>query len=155
MTACAIPQNSRVEHAHAIGWKDAISITLHCLTGCAIGELTGLAIGVSLGWRPPVTIALAVGLSFVSGFALTLIPMVQRGFDFFASLRTVWIGEVISISVMEFVMNIVDYQTGGMRGVSLSSPRYWVAFALALAGGFLIAWPVNRWMLRRNLKRCH
>ncbi|MBV8159107.1 MAG: DUF4396 domain-containing protein, partial [Dyella sp.] len=92
---------------------------------------------------------------FVSGFALTLLPMLRRGFGFADSLRTVWLGEVISISVMELVMNLVDYQMGGMRGVSLASARYWEAFALALVAGFLAAWPVNAWMLSRNMQRCH
>lgn len=142
-------------HAHAGGWRGAASITLHCLTGCAIGELTGLAIGVSLGWAPPATITLAVVLAFVSGFALTLAPMLRRGFGLFDALRIVWLGEVISIGVMELVMNLVDYHMGGMRGVSLASVQYWQAFTAALIGGFLAAWPVNRWMLGRNMQRCH
>ena len=143
------------DHAHQGGLRGAVSVTLHCLTGCAIGELTGLAIGVGLGWNPNTTITLAVVLSFFSGFALTLIPMMRRGFGFADSFRTVWLGEVISISVMEAVMNLVDYQMGGMRGVSLTSPMYWEAFAQALVAGFLAALPVNAWMLNRNMKRCH
>jgi len=142
-------------HAHGSGWQAAASVTLHCLTGCAIGELAGLAIGVSLGWHPGYTIALAVALALVSGFALTLLPMLRRGFGFLASLRTVWLGEAVSIGVMEIAMNIADYQMGGMRGVSLISALYWKAFAVALVAGFLAAWPVNAWMLRRELKRCH
>jgi len=142
-------------HARGDGWQAAASVTLHCLTGCAVGELAGLAIGVGLGWRPGYTITLAVALAFVSGFALTLLPMLRRGFGFLASLRTVWLGEAVSIGVMEIAMNIADYQMGGMRGVSLVSARYWEAFAAALVAGFLAAWPVNAWMLRRQLKRCH
>jgi hypothetical protein len=153
--AHAATLSAHAGHAHAGGWRGAASVTLHCLTGCAIGELAGLAIGVSLGWNPSVTITLAVVLSFISGFALTLIPMMRQGFDFLTSFNTVWLGEAISISVMELVMNIVDYQMGGMRGVSLASARYWEAFAIALVAGFLSAWPVNWRMLRRNMKRCH
>jgi len=153
--APAESMNVHAGHAHHGGWRGAASVTLHCLTGCAIGELLGLAIGVSLGWTPRLTISLAVALSFVSGFALTLVPMLRRGFGFADSFRTVWLGEVISISVMELVMNLVDYQMGGMRGVSLASARYWEAFALGLVAGFIAAWPVNAWMLSRNMKRCH
>jgi len=142
-------------HNHAGGWRNAASITLHCLTGCAIGELIGLAIGVGLGWIPRATITLAIVLSFISGFAVTLIPMIRQGFGVLTSFRTVWLGEAISIGVMELAMNIVDYQMGGVRGVSLVSVRYWEAFAAALVAGFLFAWPVNGWMLRRNVKRCH
>lgn len=142
-------------HAGQGGLRGAASVTLHCLTGCAIGELLGLAIGVGLGWPPRLTITLAVALSFVSGFALTLLPTIRRGFSLADSFRTVWLGEVISISVMELVMNLVDYQMGGMRGVSLASPLYWQAFGQALIAGFLAALPVNAWMLNRNMKRCH
>ncbi|GAC1628475.1 MAG: DUF4396 domain-containing protein [Nevskia sp.] len=137
------------------GWRGAASVTGHCLTGCAIGELTGLAIGVGLGFPVARTITLAVLLSFASGFALTLLPMLRRGLSIGAAFATVWLGEVISIGVMELVMNLVDYHMGGMRGVSLTSARYWEAFILAAIAGFIAAWPVNRWMLGRNMKRCH
>jgi hypothetical protein len=153
--AQAAPPAPHADHAHQGGLRGAVSVTLHCLTGCAIGELSGLAIGVGLGWNPNFTITLAVLLSFLSGFALTLLPMLRRGFGFADSFRTVWLGELISISVMEAVMNLVDYQMGGMRGVSLVSGRYWEAFGFALVGGFLAALPVNAWMLGRNMKRCH
>jgi len=155
--ADAVPVTPHAAHAGhgGSGWPGAASVTLHCLTGCAIGELTGLAIGVGAGWVPNLTIALAVVLSFVSGYTLTLIPMLRRGAGLLAALSTVWLGEAISIGAMELVMNAVDYQMGGMRGVSLASPRYWESFAIALVAGFVSAWPVNRWMLQRNLKRCH
>ena len=142
-------------HANGRGWGAAASITVHCLTGCAIGEFIGLAIGVSLSLPIHFTITLAVLLSFVSGFALTLLPMLRHGFGFASAFRTVWLGEVISISVMELVMNVVDYHMGGMRGVSLMSAQYWQAFAMAMVAGYLAAWPVNHWMLARNMKNCH
>lgn len=142
-------------HTHGSGWSAAASVTLHCLTGCAIGEFIGLAIGVSLGLEIHLTISLAVALSFVSGFALTLLPMLRRGFGLASAFSTVWLGEVISISVMEIVMNLVDYRMGGMRGVSLASAQYWQAFGAAMVAGYLAAWPVNRWMLGRNMKKCH
>src|SRR5215469_11401340 len=69
-------------HTHATGWRGAAAITLHCLTGCAIGELTGLAIGVSLAWPVNGTITLAVVLAFLCGFGLTLAPMLRRGLGF-------------------------------------------------------------------------
>jgi len=137
------------------GWRDAASVAVHCLTGCAIGELSGLAIGVGFGLPITQTITLAFVLSFVSGFALTLLPMLKRGLTISAAFATVWLGEVISISTMELVMNLVDYHMGGMRGVSLTSARYWEAFVLAGIAGFIAAWPVNKWMLGRNMKRCH
>jgi hypothetical protein len=146
---------AQAHHHHASGWRGAAMVTAHCLLGCAIGELTGLSIGVFLGWLPRLTVSLAVLLSFVSGFALAVIPLIRSGVNFFTALDTVWLGEATSIATMEAVMNWVDWKMGGMRGVSLSSRLYWYSFAIALVGGFFGAWPVNRWMLARNIKRCH
>jgi hypothetical protein len=146
---------AHASHAYGGGWRGAASVTLHCLTGCAMGELAGLSIGVSLGWAPTATILLAVILAFVSGFSLTLFPLFRRGFGFALAFRTVWLGETISIGVMELVMNFVDYHMGGMRAVSLVSSQYWTAFALAGMAGFVAAFPVNYWMLVKNMKRCH
>lgn len=146
------------QHSHAPGgsWRAAASVTLHCLTGCAIGEWTGLAIGVSLGLETHHTIMLAVTLAFLCGFALTLLPLMRRGMSFAQAWRLVWIGEVTSIAVMELVMNVVDYHMGGMgSGMSLLHPQYWIAFGIAAVAGYLAAWPVNWWLLRRNLKNCH
>lgn len=145
-------------HGHAMraDWASAARLTRHCLTGCAIGEWLGLAIGVSLGWTTAYTIALAVTLAFVFGFALTLIPMLRRGLRFGQALRIVWLGELVSIAVMELVMNVVDYQLGGMGpGMSLRHPQYWLAFGVAAVAGYLAALPVNYALLRRNLKNCH
>lgn len=144
-------------HAHhqAQSWRGAAMVTLHCLLGCAIGELSGLSIGVSLGWAPRVTVSLAVALSFISGFTLALIPLLRSGIGLSTALRSLWLGEATSIAVMELVMNWVDWQMGGMRGVSLTARLYWYSFAIALVAGFFGAWPVNRWMLSKNVKRCH
>lgn len=156
---CATAAASPVPHAHAShashGWRAASSVTLHCLTGCAIGEWIGLAIGTSLALPPTVIVALAVVLSFISGFALTLIPLLRRGLKFGEAMRIVWVGEAISIAVMELVMNLVDYHMGGMQSGGLLSLRYWTAFALALVAGYAAAVPVNFWLLERNLKKCH
>ena len=141
--------------AHASGWRGAAHITLHCLSGCAIGELTGLSIGVGFGWAPKASIALAIVLSFVSGYAMTLWPLLRRGLGLRSAFATIWLGEAISIGTMELVMNWVDFSMGGMRGASLLSERYWLSFIVAGAVGFLAAWPVNRWMLARNVPRCH
>lgn len=150
----------QASHGHASGhrgsWRAAASVTLHCLTGCAIGEWLGLSIGVTLGLGTVKTIALAVTLAFICGFALTLIPLMRRGLRFAQAWRIVWIGETVSIAVMELVMNLVDYQLGGMQaGMSLLHPQYWIAFGVAALAGYLAAWPVNWWLLRRNLKNCH
>ncbi|PTU30378.1 DUF4396 domain-containing protein [Stenotrophobium rhamnosiphilum] len=155
-----VPQaslNHRPHQGHSQGssWSAAARVTVHCLTGCAIGEFIGLAIGVSLGLPVHVTITLAVVLSFISGFALTIYPMMRRGVDFSTAFKTIWLGEVISISVMELMMNLIDYHMGGMRAAHIFVAQYWEAFGAALVAGYFAALPVNKWMLSRNMKNCH
>ncbi|HUS24976.1 MAG TPA: DUF4396 domain-containing protein [Candidatus Binatia bacterium] len=145
-------------HAHAhggSGWRAAASVTTHCLTGCLVGEWLGLAIGVVFALPTAATVALATVLAYVSGFALTLWPLLRGGTALAHAVRVVFVGEAISIGVMELVMNAVDYSMGGMAVKSLMAARYWEALAVAAVAGFLAAWPVNVWLLSRNLKSCH
>ena len=130
--------------------------TLHCLAGCVIGEVAGLAVGVTFGLPAPATILLATALSYLSGMTLGLVPVMRRErIGLLAALRIIWIGEVVSIGVMELVMNWVDYEMGGMGAPSVASWMFWRGLIFAVPAGFLAAWPVNYWLLRRNLKACH
>ena len=147
-------------HAHHGGGggslKTSAQATLHCLTGCIIGEVAGLMIGISLGLSPWSTITLATALAYLSGITLGLIPVMRdRGIGALAALRIIWIGEVISIGVMEVAMNFVDYQMGGMAAPSIATWMFWRGIMLAIPAGFLAAWPVNYWLLKRELKACH
>ena len=142
-------------HAAAGGWHGAASVSLHCLTGCLIGEWCGLALGVVLSLSVGSTMVLATLLAYASGFGLTMWPLLRSGMAFVPALRTVFIGEAVSIGAMEVAMNAVDYAMGGMRVKSLVAPRYWEALAVAAVAGFMAAWPVNFWLLDRNLKKCH
>lgn len=130
--------------------------TLHCLTGCVIGEVAGLAIGVSLSLPAWQTISLATVLAYASGMTLGLVPVMRsRGIGLIAALRIIWVGEVVSIGVMEIVMNIVDYQMGGMGAPSIFSWMFVRGLVFAIPAGFLAAWPVNYWLIKRELKACH
>jgi hypothetical protein len=141
---------------HGGAFATSLHATLHCLTGCVIGEVAGLAIGVALGFPPFATIALATGLAYFSGMTLGLVPVMRRErIGMLAALRIIWIGEVISIGVMELVMNWVDYEMGGMAAPSVLSWMFWRGLVFAVPAGFLAAWPVNYWLLKRNLKACH
>lgn len=147
-------------HGHAMAGSSpaalATSTTIHCLTGCAIGEFIGLAIGVSLGLDAWTTMALATALGFLSGYSLGLVPLVRRGLSVGEAFRTIWLGETISIAVMEFAMNFTDYHVGGVTAPSVFSVPFWLGFAAALPAGFVAAWPVNYWLLKRNIKgACH
>ena len=130
-------------------------VTSHCLTGCLIGKWIGLAIGVALSLPRGVTALLATVLAYGSGFGLTIWPLLRGGMGFRAAFTTVFVGEAVSIGVMEVAMNAVDFAMGGMGVRSLFAPRYWTALAVAALAGFLVAWPVNFWLLARNVKRCH
>ncbi len=145
-------------HGHGAGspLKVSAQATLHCLTGCVIGEVAGLAIGVSLGFAAWQTITLATLLAYASGMTLGLVPVMRsRGIGFLAAFRIIWVGEAVSIGVMEIVMNFVDYQMGGMGAPSIFSWMFVRGLVFAIPAGFLAAWPVNYWLIKRDLKGCH
>ena len=151
-------QFAHSHHGHGRGgaFKTSAQATLHCLTGCVVGEVAGLMIGVSLGIGVWPTIILATILSYVSGMTLGLVPVMRnQNVGLLQALRIIWIGEVISIGVMEIVMNFVDYHMGGMSAPSIASWMFWRGLVLAVPAGFLAAWPVNYWLLKRELKACH
>ena len=150
--------SGHAHHGHGGGsaLKTSAHATLHCLTGCVIGEAAGLMIGVSLGWSPWPIIVLATALSYLSGMTLGLLPVMRdQKVGMLEALRIIWIGEVISIGVMEIVMNFVDYHMGGMTAGSIATWVFWRGLAFAIPAGFLAAWPVNYWLLKRELKACH
>jgi len=134
----------------------ASAATLHCLTGCALGELLGLMLGVSLGLSALATVVLATLGGFTSGYLLGLWPLVKRGMSWRSAFAAIWLGETLSIGVMELVMNLVDYHVGGASAGSVLSGRFWLGYALALIAGYLAAWPMNWWLLERHIKApCH
>jgi hypothetical protein len=150
--------HGHAHHAHGSGGplKTSAQATLHCLTGCVIGEVAGLAIGVSLGLAAWQTIVLATALAYASGITLGVLPVMRNQHTgFWNALRIIWVGEVISIGVMELVMNVVDYQMGGMNAGSIFSWMFLRGLLFAIPAGFLAAWPVNYWLIKRELKACH
>ena len=148
--------NSHAARRNSNPFVTSARATLHCLTGCVIGEVAGLSIAVVLGLGVWPTIILATTLAYLSGFALGLLPVIRdQKKTFTQALKLIWIGEVISIGVMEIVMNAVDYGVGGMQAGSILSPIFWLGIAAAVPAGFFAAWPVNWWLLKRDLKNCH
>ena len=151
---------SHQAHGHHGGsggaFRTSAQATIHCLTGCVIGEVVGLGLGVTFGLGTWPTIILATGLAYLSGITLGLLPVMKnRGVGLIEAFRIIWVGEVISIGVMEIVMNFVDYQMGGMSAPSVASWMFWRGILFAVPAGFLAAWPVNYWLLKRELKACH
>jgi hypothetical protein len=128
----------------------AASATLHCLTGCAIGEILGLMIGTAVGLSAGATVALAVGLAFLFGYALSTLPLLQAGLGFLSALSLVLAADTLSIATMEVVDNLVMLLIPGAMEAGLVNPLFWVSMTLALGVAFVAAFPVNRYLLTKG-----
>lgn len=128
--------------------KMAASATLHCLLGCAIGEMIGVTIGTHMGFAPHATVLLAAVLSFVSGYVVSTWPLVRSGMGFWQSLRLVFAADTVSILTMTIVDNLVMLAIPGAMGKDLTQSVYWVSRVLSLSAAFVVAWPVNIYLLR-------
>ena len=133
-----------------VSWAAARQATLHCLTGCAIGEVLGMVIGTSLGLPDAGTVALAVALAFVFGYALTMRGVLRAGLPFRQALGVALAADTVSIAVMEVVDNAVILSVPGAMEAGISSALFWLALAGALAVAFVVTLPVNRWMISRG-----
>ncbi|AJP01647.1 membrane protein [Streptomyces cyaneogriseus subsp. noncyanogenus] len=132
------------------GWAMAVRATLHCLTGCAIGEVLGMVIGTALGWGDVPTMVLAIVLAFFFGYALTLRGVLRAGVGFRAAVRVALAADTLSIAVMELVDNGVLVLWPGAMDAHLDSALFWIALAIALAVAFVVTTPVNKWMIGRG-----
>jgi hypothetical protein len=128
----------------------AASATLHCLTGCAIGEILGLVIGTAIGLSTGWTVALAVGLAFLFGYALSTLPLLKAGLGFFAALSVVFAADTLSIATMEVVDNAVMALIPGAMEAGLLNPVFWLGMMIALSAAFVAAYPVNKYLLARG-----
>ncbi|WP_410660450.1 DUF4396 domain-containing protein [Amycolatopsis sp. lyj-112] len=137
-------------HAPPTTWGTAASATLHCLTGCAIGEVLGMVIGTALGWGNVATIVLAVALAFVFGYALTMRGVLRAGVGFKQALKIALAADTVSILVMEIVDNGVMIAVPGAMEAGLASWLFWGALAFALAVAFVLTTPVNKWLIGRG-----
>jgi hypothetical protein len=137
-------------HGHESLDRTALLATLHCLTGCAIGEVAGMVIGTALGWSNGATIALAIALAFVAGYALTMLPLLRSGLPPRTAARLALAADTASITVMEIVDNLVMLVIPGAMDAPLGSLLFWgsLAFSLAVAG--IAAFPLNRWLIARG-----
>lgn len=147
------------EHGHHTGqgssggkvsWAMAAKATLHCLTGCAVGEVLGMVIGTALGWGNLPTMVLAIVLAFFFGYAFTLRGILSAGVDLRTAIRVALAADTLSIAVMELIDNGVIALWPGAMDAHLSSPLFWTVLAIALAAAFVITVPVNKWMIGRG-----
>jgi Domain of unknown function (DUF4396) len=138
-------------HAHGVSLNRlAFSATWHCLTGCAVGEILGLAIGTALGWGNFETIVLAVVLAFFFGYAFTAVPLLRSGLAFGAAAGIAFAADTVSIAVMEIVDNAIVLLIPGAMEAGLDELLFWASLAFALAVAFVAAYPVNRWLIARG-----
>ena len=158
------PSGSHAEHSHeAHAGHDgheghdmggintmALSATLHCLTGCAIGEIAGLMIGTAIGLSTGWTIVLAVSLAFLFGYTLSTFPLVKTGLGVGAALSVVLAADTLSIATMEVVDNAVMALIPGAMDAGLVNWVFWVSMMIALTAAFAAAYPVNRYLLGRG-----
>jgi hypothetical protein len=130
--------------------KIAVSATLHCLTGCAIGEVLGMIISTALGWSPAPSIILSIALAFAFGYGLSMLPLLRHGLTLQKALGLALAADTISISVMELVDNGFILLVPGAIHASLSTALFWVSLALSLAAAFVAAFPANRYLIARG-----
>ena len=128
----------------------ALSATLHCLTGCAIGEVAGMVIGTALGFSEWGTVALAVTLAFLFGYTLTSLPLLRAGFTIGAVIPIALASDTLSIAIMEIVDNAIMLAVPGAMEAGLTNELFWGSLAVALAVAGAFAFPVNRWLIARG-----
>jgi Domain of unknown function (DUF4396) len=143
-------RSSHHEHHSPSLNRTAASATIHCLTGCAIGEVLGMVIGTAFGFGNAATIVLAIVLAFVFGYAMTLVPLVRAGIEWSRALKLAFLSDTASITIMEVVDNAIMLVIPGAMDAGLTDLLFWgsLAFSLVVAG--IAAFPVNRWLIARG-----
>ncbi len=131
---------------NTIAWQ----ATLHCLTGCAIGEILGMVLGTYWGWGDGATIVLAVTLAFLSGYAMTIWPLVKSGIPVKHALLLALQADTASVAIMEIVDNGTMLVIPGAMSASIDSLLFWGAMTVSLLLAAIAAFPVNRWLIKRG-----
>src|SRR5581483_1709052 len=130
--------------------RSAVQATLHCLTGCAIGEVLGMVFATAFGWGNAASIAVSIVLAFFFGYTLTIQPVLRAGVPFRRALRLAGASDTISITTMELVDNAFILLVPGALAAGLSDALFWWSLALSLVIAFLVTVPVNRALIARG-----
>jgi hypothetical protein len=128
----------------------AAQATLHCLTGCAIGEVLGMVIGTALGLHNATTIVLSIILAFVFGYALTMRSVLRAGVGFRTAVGVALAADTVSIAIMEVLDNTVMLVVPGALDAGLDTVLFWASLAFSLVVAFILTTPVNKWMISRG-----
>lgn len=137
------------KHAESLN-RTAIMATMHCLTGCTIGEVLGMVIGTALGWANWPTVALAVALAFLFGYGMTIWPLRRMGMAWGATLGVAFASDTLSMTTMELVDNTIMLVIPGAMEAGLLDPLFWSSLAVSLVLAGAAAYPVNRWLIARG-----
>jgi len=129
----------------------AFEATIHCLTGCGIGEVLGLGGATLLGLGNAASIVLGIVLAYVFGYGLTFVPLLRAGMPLLRATGITFAAETLSITTMEVVDNVVVLAVPGAMDAGLADILFWGSLALSLALAFVAAYPVNRWLIARGL----
>lgn len=138
--------------AHGAGSlnRTAFMATVHCLTGCTIGEVLGMALGTALGWSNWPTVALAVVLAFIFGYAMTLVPLRRAGMGWSTAVGLAFASDTLSMATMEVVDNAIILVIPGAMNAGLADPLFWGSLIVAMILAGVAAFPVNRWLIARG-----
>ncbi|MGE5663503.1 MAG: DUF4396 domain-containing protein [Deltaproteobacteria bacterium] len=128
----------------------AFSATVHCLAGCSIGEVLGMALGSAMDLSDPATIALSVALAFLFGYSLTMAPLLSGGMTFGTATRLALASDTVTIAVMEIVDNTVMLVIPGAMEAGPAEPLFWGSLMTSLAIAGIAAFPVSRWLISRG-----
>jgi hypothetical protein len=145
-----------MEHAHehrhddASLTRSAVQATLHCLTGCAIGEILGMVLATAFGWGNVTSIAVAVALAFLFGYSLTVRPVLSAGLPFRRAAKVALASDTLSITTMEIVDNAFIVVVPGALAAGLEDGLFWWSLLLSLVIAFVLTVPVNRWLIARG-----
>ena len=142
---------NHASHAPTSTARLALQATVHCLTGCGIGEVVGLAGGTALGFGNGATLVLGIVLAYVFGYGLTLVPLLRAGMPLLRATGITFAAETLSITTMEIVDNLVVVAIPGAMDAGLADFLFWASLAVSLALAFVAAFPVNRWLIGRGL----
>ncbi|MGW0880883.1 DUF4396 domain-containing protein [Streptomyces sp. NPDC002671] len=137
-------------HTGSVSWSMAAQATLHCLTGCAIGEVLGMVIATALGWGNLASTVLAISLAFFFGYSLTLRGVLKAGVDFRTAFRVALAADTLSIAVMELIDNGVIMVWPSAMNAMLSDALFWISMAVSLVLAFMVTTPVNKWTIARG-----
>ena len=142
-------EQTHQHHEADAGWRTAVSATLHCLTGCAIGEILGMVIATAVGLGNAASIVLAIVLAFFFGYALTIVSLI-RVVDLRRAARLAFASDTASIATMEVVDNLFIIAVPGALAAGLTDGLFWWSLVVSLAVAFVVTVPINRWLIARG-----